>query len=256
MPVIAIRTVGDGAGTHVRPLLGYFYIIPVVWIAWAGGVAFAASLGYLVYFYLWTLGRSTGHPGDRIEHVLLNISLFSVFALHHSLFARARLKRLVTRLVPAAYERTLYVWIASVLAIAMCALWQPVAGLAYRVDGWMRLPFWVVQALGVVLVLRAASAISALELAGIRQAAGRATGGGLKIVGPFRSVRHPIYLGWMLMVCATPEMTANRMLFAALSTLYLILAIPWEEKSLVADHGDQYRAYQRSVRWRLVPGIW
>jgi protein-S-isoprenylcysteine O-methyltransferase Ste14 len=58
------------------------------------------------------------------------------------------------------------------------------------------------------------------------------------------------------MVAATPTMTANRLLFAVVSTAYLILAIPWEEKSLVAGHGDRYRAYQQSVKWRLVPGIW
>jgi protein-S-isoprenylcysteine O-methyltransferase Ste14 len=58
------------------------------------------------------------------------------------------------------------------------------------------------------------------------------------------------------MVFGTPTLTANQLVFAAVSTLYLILAIPWEERSLVADHGDRYSAYQQTVRWRLVPGIW
>jgi protein-S-isoprenylcysteine O-methyltransferase Ste14 len=124
------------------------------------------------------------------------------------------------------------------------------------IEGWWRVAFWGTQVAGAVLIVRAARAISALELAGVHQAAGRADSGPLSIVGPFRIVRHPIYLGWMLMVFGTPALTANRLLFAVISSLYLILAIPWEEKSLVAAHGDQYRAYQQTVRWRVIPGVW
>jgi protein-S-isoprenylcysteine O-methyltransferase Ste14 len=60
----------------------------------------------------------------------------------------------------------------------------------------------------------------------------------------------------MLMVFLAPTMTVNRLLFAAISSTYLILAIPWEEKSLVAAHGDAYRDYQRLVPWRVVPHVW
>jgi protein-S-isoprenylcysteine O-methyltransferase Ste14 len=98
--------------------------------------------------------------------------------------------------------------------------------------------------------------IDPLELAGIRQATGQVAAASLKIVGPFRVVRHPIYLGWMLLVFATPTMTAGRLVFAVISSLYLILAIPWEESSLVVGHGDRYREYQRQVRWRVLPGVW
>jgi methanethiol S-methyltransferase len=225
-------------------------------IAWAGGAAFVASLVYLGYFYAITLASPAGDPGQRFEHAIVNVALFAAFAVHHSVFARGAAKRWVQRLVPARFERSTYVWIASALAIALCMLWQPVAGMVYRVEGWWRVPFWVTQALGAALVVRAARVMSALELAGIHQAARRADTGTIKIAGPFRVVRHPIYLGWMLMVFGAPDMTVNRLLFAAISSSYLILAIPWEEKSLVAGHGDQYRAYQRLVRWRVLPGLW
>jgi protein-S-isoprenylcysteine O-methyltransferase Ste14 len=253
MPVIAIltliidRTPGPLRGT---------YIIPAVWIAWAGGAAFVASLAYLVFFYGVTLGTAIAPAADRVARTAIDIGLFAAFALHHSLFARASAKRFVARVVPARFERSVYVWIASLMTTAMCALWQPIGGVIYEVRGWARLPFWIAQLAGVALVISAARAISALELAGIHQAAGIRAPRRLTAVGPFRRVRHPIYLGWVLVVGATTVMTADRLLFAAISSLYLILAIPWEERSLAADHGDQYRAYQRSVRWRLVPGIW
>lgn len=225
-------------------------------IAWGGALAFVVSLLYLVYFYVVTLANAAGDPAERRQHIVVNVVLFTAFALHHSLLARSGAKRLVARAMPARFERTLYVWVASLLVVGLCVMWQPVAGIVYRVDEWARPVMVVVQAAGAMVVLLAARAMSAFELAGIHQAAGRTRPGTLKVVGPFRLVRHPIYLGWVLMVFATPLMTANRLLFAMISTLYLILAIPWEERSLVAEHGDQYRAYQRRVRWRLIPGLW
>jgi protein-S-isoprenylcysteine O-methyltransferase Ste14 len=74
--------------------------------------------------------------------------------------------------------------------------------------------------------------------------------------GPFGLVRHPIYLGWSLMVFATPTMTTSRLLFAVVSTVYLAAAIPLEERLLIETFGEKYRAYQRQMRWRLIPGIW
>jgi len=78
----------------------------------------------------------------------------------------------------------------------------------------------------------------------------------LEVGGPYRYVRHPIYLGWVLLVFAAPTMPMGRLLFAAVSTLYLVVAVPFEERSLVAEFGPAYRDYQRQVRWRLVPGLW
>lgn len=224
-------------------------------IAWLGSAAFVASLGYTVYFYSVTLGSSAGAPGSTVRHVLIDSTLFSIFALHHSLFARARVKRWIARFVPAAAERSLYVWISSALLWMVCAGWQSLPGIAYDVGGAWRAVFYTVQVSGVILTARGARVIDPLELSGVRQAA-PTSANAIKVAGPFRVVRHPIYLGWMLMVFAAPTLTVNRLLFATISSLYLILAIPWEEKSLVAAHGDQYRAYQRSVRWRVVPGIW
>ena len=69
-------------------------------------------------------------------------------------------------------------------------------------------------------------------------------------------VRHPIYLGWILIVFGSPLMTMSRLLFATISSAYLIVAIPWEERSLVEAFGDRYRTYQKQVRWRLLPWLW
>ena len=225
-------------------------------IAWLGGAAFVGSLLALAYFYAVTL--ATPGPGSEpaFRNAAVDLALFSAFAAHHSLFARTSVKHWIRRRIPANAERSFYVWIASTLALALCFLWQPLPGTLYEVaDGW-RLGFWALQAIGALTVAGAARVIDPLVLAGIRQASRTEAPDELKVVGPFRWVRHPIYLGWMLLVFAAPRMTTNRLFFAIVSSSYLILAIPWEETSLAAVHGDRYRAYQRLVRWRVLPGVW
>lgn len=225
-------------------------------ISWLGGLAFAGALAYLAYFYAIVLGEPAPHAHAPLTAGAIDAALFAAFAAHHSLFARERAKRWVRRVAPPELERSIYVWASSALLVGTCALWQPLPGVVYEAHGWWRVPFWAVQAAGVLLTVLGARVIDPLELAGIQQATGRRGRDHLEVTGPFRLVRHPIYLGWMLMVFGTPSMTASRLLFAAVSSAYLILAIPWEEKSLVAAHGDRYRAYRTAVRWRVLPGIW
>jgi protein-S-isoprenylcysteine O-methyltransferase Ste14 len=199
--------------------------------------------------------------------VLVNVLLFGLFALHHSLLARTHAKAWLTRLIPASLERSTYVLIASVLFLLVVAAWQPVPGLWYRVEGW---PAWLlrgVQAAGIGLTLLAAKAIDPFELAGLRQAfAGDANppvstndSGAEDIftsTGLYGVVRHPIYFAWMLMVWPTPVMTSGRLTFAAVTSAYLVLAIPWEERALIARHGAFYQRYRDRVRWRVLPGIY
>jgi len=225
-------------------------------LAWLGGAFFVASLIYTFYFYAVLLGDP--EPARTVplgRGAALNTLLFGIFAAHHSIFARDSGKRWIARMMPARLERSFYVWVASLLLILVCVLWQRIAGTVYVVDGWLRWLFYALQLLGVHLTMRAAGFLDPLELAGIRQAQHQDTVV-FRTDGPFGLVRHPIYLGWLLMTLATPDMTINRLLFAVISSVYLIVAIPWEERSLAAAFGDRYRAYQGNVRWRLIPGLW
>jgi protein-S-isoprenylcysteine O-methyltransferase Ste14 len=225
-------------------------------IAWLGALAFAGSLLYLAYFYAVILGRPGAAGGSVLADSAINITIFGAFALHHSLFARAGVKRRVHQLIDPRLERSLYVWVASALSIVVCAAWRPLGGVAYEAHGATRVLLYGLQLTGLLLAANGAGVIDALELAGVRQVVSREPVARLEVVGPFRLVRHPIYLGWMVMVFGAPTMTADRLLFAIMTSAYLILAIPWEERSLAAAHGDRYRAYQQQVRWRLVPGLW
>jgi methanethiol S-methyltransferase len=231
---------------------------------------FGASLASGIWLYV-SLGRLVGGaaPVDArpaAVAVLANLLLFGLFALHHSLLARAGAKARLTRVVPPELERTTYVWAASLLFFLVVLAWRPVPGLVYQVDGWGRWLLYALQIAGVVLTLLAAKAIDPRELTGVQQAwrygaaaahpASPPVAEPFVVRGAYGLVRHPIYLGWFLMVWATPLMTGGRLTFAAVSSLYLLIAIPWEERSLARQYGEAYLRYTRQVRWRVLPGLY
>jgi len=220
-------------------------------IAVGGLVFFVDALVYSAYRYMSPFGVEHAGAVDA-RRIVFDAALFSVFALHHSLFARDRIRKRLTRIV-GALERSVYVWIASVLFVAVCAWWQPIAGAAWRID--QPAAAWTLRAAqlaGVWLAVRSALMIDLLELAGVREA--RATE--FKPAGPYKWVRHPIYLGWFLMIFAVPHMTMTRFVFAVTSSLYLLIAIPFEERSLRHTSSGAYDRYMREVRWKLLPHVY
>ena len=231
--------------------------------AWLGGAMFVASLAFCAYSFIFPW--SAPHAPNALASIF-DALLFSVFALQHSLFARTRVKGWLSRFIPHPMLRSVYVWVASLLLIAVCAAWQPVGGVVYRHAGSLGIAHALVQLLGVWLIARSAKTIDVLELAGIRHLSPKRREGGkrdptdsaerLQIAGPYRFVRHPIYLGWLLVVFGPALMTGDRLAFAGITTAYLLIAIPWEERSLHAEFGDEYDRYTRQVKWRLVPYVY
>lgn len=229
-------------------------------ISWLGAAAFAVSLGWFLYCYL-VLWGVPAPPGPIARPVLIDAALFSVFAVHHSVFARSGLKARVARFVPAELERSLYTWISSVLFLLVCSLWQPVPGVLYRADGLAAVAGYSVQAAGVALTLYAGRSMDFLDLAGVRQVQTAAPGRppahvALQTTGLYGFVRHPLYFSWVLLVFGSPAMTATRFTFASISTAYLAVAIQWEERSLVGLFGGDYEQYRRQVRWKMIPFVY
>ena len=244
--------------------------------AWAGSVCFVASLGYFLFTYATRFGIVT--PGPlRAGAVAWDVALFSAFAMHHSVFAREPVRRWVTRACPTL-ERSVYVWVASVLLILVCWLWQPVAGVVWDIDGsgaWM---LRILQLAGIALSVYSAVLIDIWELAGTRQldstpnaplrnsplptpnsqglGVGPVGSGEFSTRGPYGWVRHPIYLGWFLLVFSVGTMTMTRLVFGAVSCVYVLIAIPFEERSLRKTTGGAYERYVRRVRWRLLPRVY
>lgn len=221
---------------------------------WSGALLFVLSLLSFAVVYGWRLRTPAPPSDDAMRDAIANVVLFTVFALHHSLMARTGAKAWITRHLPAGLERSVYVWIASALFLVVCWMWQPLPGVIWETRG-PGLALYVAQAFGVALTLAAARIVGVWELAGVKQP-DLTRPIEFKADGPFAIVRHPIYLGWVLMVFATPVMTTSRLLFAVVSTLYLLAAIPFEERSLLEAFPEKYGAYQKQMRWRLIPLIW
>ncbi len=225
--------------------------------AWLGGALFVVSLAFFGWSYGVRFGRSApSEPADTADALAANALLFTIFALHHSIMARSGAKQWLMLRVAPALERSVYVWIASVLFMLTCAAWREIPVVLYDVPWPAKGACLVLQGWGVWLTLRSAGVIDPLELAGIRQVLGPMRPPSFKVFGPYHRVRHPIYLAWALMTFGTPLMTGTRLSFAVISTAYLMIAIPFEERSLIEVFGDEYRAYQARVRWRMLPGLY
>ena len=237
--------------------------------AWAGAGLFVASLGYFLFTYSITFAEITeGTVTPR--PVVIDFALFSVFALHHSIFARERIRAFVRRQVSAQLERSVYVWVASLMLIGVCYAWRPVAGVIWQVPAPWSWLLIVVQLFGAWLTIRSAAVIDPLDLAGLRQVLTRkdrlpTTNHQLptakseveefKTEGPYGWVRHPIYAGWIILVFSVGTMTTTRFVFAIVSTVYLLIAIPFEERTL-QSHAGAYEDYKRRVPWKLIPRVY
>ena len=236
-------------------------------IAWGGAGLFAASLLYFLFSYSVTFGEIVHGEPDPAA-IAIDALLFTVFALHHSVFARNRVRAFVRAAVSDQLERSVYVWVASLMLIAVCYGWQMVPGVVWQVQKPWSWALVAVQVWAVWLTLRSAAVIDGLELAGLRQVlppksqipdpesqSPRADDTfEFKTTGPYGWVRHPIYLGWILLVFSVGTMTATRFTFAAISTIYLLIAIPLEERTIRANAGA-YQDYMRRVPWKLIPGV-
>lgn len=218
---------------------------------WAGGGLFVASLAFCAYAYL--VRWAGGGAGGGWSAVAFDAVLLTVFVAHHSLFARDWVKRRLVRHVPERLLRSVYVWTAALLLIVTCAFWRPIGGDVYQVHGVRTALHIIVQLLGLWLIARAVATINPLDLAGIEP---QKVTERLQVAGPYRLVRHPLYFGWVLVVFGAPHMTGDRFAFAILTTVYLAIAIPWEERSLTAAFGADYERYKQKVRWRMVPYVY
>jgi protein-S-isoprenylcysteine O-methyltransferase Ste14 len=239
---------------------------------WTGGAVFVASLLYGAFSYAVRWAGAADGGGWRA--LVWDALIVSVFAAHHSIFAREGMKRRLARSMPDHLLRSVYVWTASSLFLGICAAWRPVGGELFHATGAGMFILAAVQLLGVWVIARAVGRLDPLELAGIRQLGidrrpsrigTRESAGDVKPAtgdqrlttdGPYGLVRHPLYLGWILIVFGAARLTGDRLAFAVLTTLYLIVAIPWEERSLARSFGDEYVRYRRLVRWRVIPFIY
>jgi methanethiol S-methyltransferase len=219
-------------------------------------VAFFAAFLYAIGFVgNWMVPKSidSGSAGPIGIALLVNTGLLMVFVLQHTIMARPAFKRWWTRIVPAAAERSTYVLAASASLGLLFWQWRPLPRPIWTVDGVPATLLTVLGLVGFGIVLISSLAISHMDLFGVRQAWLRFRNRpympvGFRLVGLYRIVRHPLMVGFLIAFWATPRMTVGHLFFALMTTGYILFGTWVEERDLIAEHGERYLSYKRSVR--------
>jgi protein-S-isoprenylcysteine O-methyltransferase Ste14 len=221
-------------------------------------LSFVYLLGFLQDFAV-PKGINDGETTSAIQALAINVFLVFLFGFFHSLMARDSFKRWWTKIIPESAERPTYVLQSAVfLAVAMF-YWQPMPQVIWAIDGVWAVLTQVLFVLGVATLLTSTFLIDHFELFGLKQVwyASRDR----KIPEPrfvqpllYRIVRHPMQLGMITLLFATPLMTVGHLVFATSMTIYVLIGLYFEERALLRQFGDQYARYQEQVPM-LIPRL-
>jgi len=229
----------------------------------ASYLVFLASFLYAVGFtggFLVPKTINSGTPGPWLEALAIDLLLLGLFAVQHSVMARPGFKAWWTRIVPAPMERSTYVLLASLILLLLFWQWRPIGGTVWSIESELgRAVVWAICAIGWLIVLLSTFMINHFDLFGLRQAY-------LAMVGAdytplhfttrwlYGFVRHPIMLGFLIAFWAVPTMSVGQLLFTVACTGYIFVGVWFEERDLLAYHGEEFRRYARQVPM-VIPGI-
>ena len=254
---------GSFAGGVLIAAYGIFaYVLFVLTFLYL--IGFVADADFMVG-NVHVVGKSIdrGGLGDdnlTVTAVVIDTALLALFAVQHSVMARQGFKRWWTRIVPPSAERSTYVLASNVCLIVLIAAWHPITDDVWRVTAppWQIL-LTVTGLVGWAIVLLSTLLIDHFDLFGLRQVFARLRDRQLvehRFTTPlfYRAVRHPLYLGFLIAFWMTPRMTLGHLLFAAMMTGYILVAVRFEERDLIRLFGEHYRDYRRRVPM-LIPGL-
>ena len=219
-------------------------------------LAFAVTIVYAIGFVTGVGVPKTidsGPAGKLMGSIIINLLLMSLFAIQHSVMARPQFKKLWTRLVPVAVERSTFVLFSSLALMLLFWQWRPMPAMVWEVTNpHIAASLFGLSLFGWALVFVSTFLINHFELFGVHQVANNLAGKPMpeahfKTPLLYNLVRHPIYLGFIIAFWATPVMTVGHLLFAAVTTAYIFVGIALEEHDLVALFGDEYRRYRQRV---------
>ena len=226
--------------------------------------AFFAAFVYLIGFTAGYAGLPThvdkGLAAPPLIAAFIDIGLIALFGVQHSVMARPGFKAWWTRIVPPPIERSVYCLAAAAVLCVLYAFWHPIGGTLWDVQNQAgRTALWVLFAAGWAIVFISTWLINHFDLFGLAQVWRHWRGieqQPYKLSTPlfYRVVRHPLYSGFLLAFWATPTMSVGHALLAAGMTVYVLIAIRYEERDLVGYYGDKYVDYRKRVG-TLVPGL-
>ena len=187
---------------------------------------------------------------STMQAFTINLLIIVLFGLHHSVAARSSLKDKLAKLMPEAIERSTYILITGVFMFAICFYWQPLAGTLWTIDDTIVvLILKSIHVLGWVVLVAASFEIDHFHLMGLKQSLIMETAEEMKLKESFlySIVRHPIQTGFLIGIWSTAYMSITQLMLAVSVTIYTIIGLHFEEKSLVAHFGDTYLDYKKRV---------
>lgn len=231
-----------------------------------GVAAYFLFFGVFVYAIFWVGNILVPNSIDAApmgplgEALMIDVLLVALFGLQHSIMARKSFKRMITKIIPDACERSTYVLMSSIMLGCMVFFWQPLGGEIWHVESQAgQIALYALFGLGWSILFLASFLINHFELFGLQQVWHElrnkaAKGVQFKMPFLYKMVRHPIYLGWIIGVWATPIMTVTHLAFAILTTTYIFIGVYFEERDLVKELGMDYVDYKRQVPM-IIPGF-
>ena len=213
-------------------------------------VAILYGIGFVGDLDIVPKGIDDGATTSALAAIVIDVVLLALFAIQHNVMARPWFKDWWTQYVPRPIERSTFVAAASLLLLVLYWLWRPLPEVVWQVDNAVgRAALWTLYFAGWVIVLYSSFVIDHFELFGLKQV-WRYWRGQEHLSAPFserslyRWVRHPLMLGFIIAFWSAPTMTWGRLLFAVVTTAWIIIAIQIEERDLVTLLGEPYRDYR------------
>lgn len=216
---------------------------------------FNLSFAYLLGFLLDVgvpRAINEGAVSAPLPALTINVFLVFLFGFFHSLMARESFKRWWTRIIPPDAERPTFVLQSALFLSVAMIFWQPMPQVIWQLEGMAEVGVLVLFVLGVVTVFTSTFLIDHFELFGLKQvwsAGQEKPASEPEFVTPFlyRIVRHPMQLGVLVLLFATPQMTIGHLIFSVAMTIYVLIGLCFEERALLREFGVDYARYREEV---------
>lgn len=225
-----------------------------------GAVSYIFSLLTMIWFFLFIgpfdilQSHIDSLQTTSMEYaILINISLILLFALQHSIMAREPFKRRLYRFIPQAAERSTYVLFSGIFLLLICIYWQGVDGYLWKIeDEAVQTLLISLYIFGFIFSTVSSFFIDHFELFGLKQVY-------LNLIGRpapqdvfmekylYKYIRHPIQLGTLIVLWATPQMSYSHLMLSVTFTIYVFVGLHYEERDLLRTFGEKYRAYQKRI---------
>ncbi len=226
-------------------------------------LAFFATITYAMGFlsgFLVPKNINTGPAVPLMEAILTDSLLLLFFGVTHSIMARPAFKAMITKIIPAAAERSTFVLVASCQLALAFYLWRPITHLIWSTDNTAL--EWIIRAIsasGWIIVFWSSFLIDHFDLFGLRQVWLNFQGieyshKAFTVRSLYKYVRHPLMLGFLLAFWFTPVLTVGHLLFALLSSAYIFVGVFLEERDLQKHLGEDYQNYKNTTSM-IIPWV-